>query len=188
MPDLFNGNPVSEKDMNSPPGVDRRALLTEWKKHHGPETVDPILEKVISHINATYNPKFSAAAGYCFGAKYCIRLLGLPHTLQSAAIFHPAMLEQHELDAIVGKRQTLFVSAPDNDSSYTKEVRERTEARLKELADTEGFRYKATLLHGVGHGFAVRGDISDPWIKYSKEQTFRDAVEWFNGSERLLSA
>lgn len=187
IPDLFDGDAMTEADMNPPPGVNVMEVIGKWMPKHMPKSVDPIIEKVIAQTRATHNPKFSASVGYCFGGKYSVRLLAQEGVLQSAALFHPSMLEDAEVDAIVGKNQTLFVCSPDNDSLYTKTVRRRTEDQLQELSDSTGLRYKTVLLHGVGHGFAVRGDISDPWTKFSKEQAFTDAVAWLKGSEKLLA-
>lgn len=40
--------------------------------------------------------------------------------------------------------------------------------------------YQMTLYSGVEHGFAVRGDISKPDIKFAKEAAFLQAVQWFD--------
>lgn len=187
MPDLFNGDAIGENQLNPRPGFDPKAFFGAWFPNHTTVQVDPIIEAVRSAIAEQYKPKFSAASGYCYGTKYCIRMLGTETSnLQSAALFHPSFTDLAEVNAIIGTKQTVFVCAPDNDSAYTKELRHQTEDIFKEKADTLGFRYKCSLLHGVGHGFAVRGDISDPWIKLAKEQAFADAVEWFKGSEKIL--
>ena len=40
-------------------------------------------------------------------------------------------------------------------------------------------RYKREYFDGCTHGFAVRGDMSDPMTKAGKEGAFKSAVEWF---------
>lgn len=40
--------------------------------------------------------------------------------------------------------------------------------------------WQINLYSGVSHGFAVRGDLSDPKIKFAKEQAFLQAVHWFD--------
>lgn len=39
--------------------------------------------------------------------------------------------------------------------------------------------YKREYFEGCTHGFAVRGDTSDPKVKAGKEGAFRATVEWF---------
>ena len=45
--------------------------------------------------------------------------------------------------------------------------------------NTESEKYKRAYFPGCGHGFAVRGDLSKPEVKFGKEQSFVNAVEWF---------
>ena len=47
------------------------------------------------------------------------------------------------------------------------ELRHQTE---DELAKLNGVRYQVDLFSGVTHGFAVRGDINNPIVKYAKEK------------------
>jgi hypothetical protein len=44
--------------------------------------------------------------------------------------------------------------------------------------DPEGSAYKRTYYEGCTHGFAVRGDKSDPKVKFGKEDSFKQSVEW----------
>lgn len=39
--------------------------------------------------------------------------------------------------------------------------------------------YKREYFEGCTHGFAVRGDMSDPKVKAGKEGSFKATVEWF---------
>lgn len=39
--------------------------------------------------------------------------------------------------------------------------------------------YKREYFDGCTHGFAVRGDLSDPKVKAGKEGAFKATVEWF---------
>jgi hypothetical protein len=39
--------------------------------------------------------------------------------------------------------------------------------------------YKREYFEGCTHGFAVRGDLSDPKVKAGKEGAFNAAVTWF---------
>lgn len=39
--------------------------------------------------------------------------------------------------------------------------------------------YKREHWDGVHHGFAIRGDLSDPQVTKAKEGAFKSAVQWF---------
>lgn len=38
--------------------------------------------------------------------------------------------------------------------------------------------YKRNYFEGCAHGFAVKGDLSDPVVKAAKEGAFKGTVEW----------
>lgn len=170
VPDLFHDDPVK---LNPPAGWD---LAKDWLPQHSIPQTQPVVDKIVEGVRAKYNPKFSVAIGFCFGAKYAIRLLGTGY-IQAVSVFHPSLVELDEVKAIKGN---LLITAPDDDYIYTTELRHATEVVLKELGSTKGIKYRQNVLHSIGHGFAIRGDISDPWIKYSKEKAFRDTIEWFD--------
>lgn len=173
IPDIFNGEPVA---LNPPEGFN---LATDWFPRHTPEFTQPTVDKFVEAVYSKYNPKFATAIGFCFGAKYAVRLLGTGK-IQAASIFHPSFVTIEEIQEIKGP---LLITAPDDDTLYTTQLRRETEDALKELGETKGIKYRQNLLHGIGHGFAARGDISDPWIKYSKEKAVRDSIEWFEVAE-----
>lgn len=58
----------------------RRCVLDMWLARHTPENTMPIIEKVLRAVRETYaDTAYDAsvgvlAVGYCFGAKYVLRL------------------------------------------------------------------------------------------------------------------
>lgn len=195
IPDLFSGDAIDEAVLASKSTEDRRASFMEWAVNHTTEHVENIIEPLITAYQEIFGrPQFSAAVGYCFGAKYALRLQGFSRivqnnkdiTINSVALFHPSFLDIDEFKAIK-PRSNLLLAASDDDSAYTYEFRVLTEKTLKTLGEDKEvqLKYKTILLHGVGHGFAVRGDISNPWIKQAKEGAFRDALEWFKSTEQI---
>ncbi len=58
---------------------------------------------------------------------------------------------------------------------FPKEVHEGTDAIFAKFEHG----YKREYFDGCSHGFAVRGDLSDPKVKAGKEGAFVSAVEWF---------
>lgn len=41
-------------------------------------------------------------------------------------------------------------------------------------------RFQVQLFQGVEHGFALRCDLNDPWQKYTKEQSLKGIIEFFD--------
>lgn len=165
LPDIFSKDAVS---LNPPAGFD---LFNDWFPKHTPEITGPIIDKIVESIKAKWSPKWVVATGYCFGAKYAIRLLGSGF-VNVAAVFHPSFVTLDEVKAIKGP---LYIGAAETDTIFPADLRRQTEDALLEIKA----KYRLTLNHGVEHGFSVRGDISDPWIKYAKERVFYDAIDWF---------
>ncbi|RCK58927.1 hypothetical protein Cantr_07251 [Candida viswanathii] len=48
-------------------------------------------------------------------------------------------------------------------------------------------RYQVDLFSGVAHGFAVRGDIKDPVVRYAKEKALSDQLCFFDSVQALKS-
>ncbi|VVT57461.1 uncharacterized protein SAPINGB_P005707 [Magnusiomyces paraingens] len=171
IPDLFSDDSAP---LNPPATFN---LFNDWFPKHTPEITQPIVDKVVELIRSKWNPEYLVATGFCFGAKYAVRLLGAGK-VQTVAIFHPSFVSIDEVKAIKGP---LYIGASEVDTIFPANLRRDTEDVLKEI----GAKYRLTLNHGVAHGFSVRGDVSDPWIKYAKERVFADAVDWFRISYEI---
>lgn len=156
-PDLLHGDPV---ELNPPEDFD---LVNGWLPKHMAEFTQPDVDKVVDAVYEQYNPQFAMSIGFCFGAKYAIRSLG-NGKVKAVSVFHPSWVTIDEVKRIRGP---LLITAPDDDLIYTTSLRRKTEDALKELGETRGIKYRQNLVYGIGHGFASRGDISDPWIKFS---------------------
>ncbi|VVT58074.1 uncharacterized protein SAPINGB_P006024 [Magnusiomyces paraingens] len=176
VPDLFNNDAVPL----NPPTENRSNFLNDWRPKHTPEITQPIVDTIVKSILSKWAPKWIVATGYCYGAKYAVRLLGTG-SINSAAIFHPSFITIDEIKAINVEKTTLYIGAAEVDPVFQATLRHETEDVLQKI----GAKYRLTLNHGVSHGFAVRGDISDPWIKYAKERVFADAVDWFKISHQI---
>lgn len=64
----------------------------------------------------------------------------------------------------------------ETDHIFTQELRHKSE----DILIASGNPYQINLFSGVAHGFAVRGDLSKPVNKFSKEQAFLQAIAWFD--------
>jgi dienelactone hydrolase len=85
---------------------------------------------------------------------------------------HPSFVDKEEIDAVVGP---LTIAAAETDHIFSPEKRHETEKLLKDGKKT----YQITLYSGVEHGFAVRADLSKKEVKYAKEATLLQQLQWF---------
>ncbi|KAJ5718460.1 hypothetical protein N7488_004106 [Penicillium malachiteum] len=158
MPDLFYGDAVP---LNKPVEFD----MEKWRngnyhpqgRNHLPETVDPI--KI-------------GAVGYCFGGKYVVRHL-VPGKIDVGFTAHPSHIDEIELKGIQGP---LAIAAAEHDKIFSAEKRHTSEAILQET----GLPYQVSLYSGVSHRFGVRGDPTEPEVRFAMRSAFLQAVEWFN--------
>ncbi|GIJ90423.1 hypothetical protein Asppvi_009377 [Aspergillus pseudoviridinutans] len=167
LPDLFNGDQISIGDYDA-----KRIDVGAWLSRHTVDDVAPIVEAAIKHLRTVLQVQKVAAAGYCFGGKYVVRYLKVGQ-LDSGYIAHPSFVTKEELSAI---QRPLSISAAEHDPIFTTANRHASEETLIGT----GQEFQINLFSGVSHGFAIRGDLSQPRVRFSKEQAFAQAVSWFN--------
>ena len=145
-----------------------------WKKRHEPHATDPILEKVVRYIHTTYGKDVKiGGAGYCFGGRYVIRLMGAG-ILDVGVINHPSFFTMEEVGKL-GRGKSLAIYAAETDDILPPEKRRETEDVLTKVGAT----WMGTVFSGTEHGFSVRGDLTVKEVKFAKERAFQGAVEWF---------
>jgi dienelactone hydrolase len=173
MPDLYEGDAVP---LNRPDDFD----VVAWGQHsgptgkgHGPGQVDPIIEAVIREMRSNLGVKKIGGVGYCFGAKYVARFLAEGRGIDVGATAHPSFVDKEEIDAVAGP---LKIAAAETDHIFSPEKRHETEKLLKDGRKT----YQITLYSGVEHGFAVRADLSKREVKYAKDATLLQQLQWFD--------
>jgi dienelactone hydrolase len=163
--DVFHGDPIS---LNRPEGFDFPA----WRKNHGVERVDPVVDAVIKHARTNLGVKKLGGVGYCFGAKSVVRFLK-PGVLDAGFVAHPSFVDADEVKALKGP---LSIAAAETDAIFPAEKRRETEDILFTLDSP----WQINLYSDVEHGFAVRADLTKPRVKWAKEQAFLQAVAWFD--------
>ncbi len=68
----------------------------------------------------------------------------------------------------------LLINSCTVDSQFPPESQTQADKILADFAPG----YKREYFEGCTHGFAVRGDLSDPKVKAGKEGAFKSVVEW----------
>ncbi|KAL2825358.1 dienelactone hydrolase family protein [Aspergillus cavernicola] len=166
LPDLFNGDQVKVGDYDA-----KKIDIGSWISRHTVDDVAPVVEAAMTYLRADLGVKSVAAAGYCFGAKYVVRYLK-EGAIDSGYIAHPSLVTNDELGAI---QRPLAISAAEHDTIFTTAKRHASEEIL--IGTGQGFQIN--LFSGVSHGFASRGDLSQPHVLFAKGQAFAQAVAWF---------
>ncbi|KAF8876791.1 dienelactone hydrolase endo-1,3,1,4-beta-D-glucanase [Gymnopilus junonius] len=137
--------------------------------NHGAAQTRPTLDKVINALKEQGVTIFGAT-GYCFGGRYVFDL-AFENIIKAGVVAHPSLLQvpaDLEKYFSTSKVPLLINSCP-------------SQAKADEIFGDGKFApgYKRNFYEGCTHGFAVRGDMSDPKVKAGKEGAFKETVEWF---------
>jgi dienelactone hydrolase len=85
---------------------------------------------------------------------------------------HPSLLDKQEIEAVGVPTQIL---APETDTQLTPELKEFCNKTIPAL----GVEYDYQYFPGLAHGFATRGDMTNPLQKKGLERAKNAAVHWF---------
>jgi len=213
MPDQFEGdaapNSTPEPAPASEPSFIERVklglvdgaksfLIDMWLARHTPETVMPLMHKVLSaakeeFADAVANGGGIYAVGYCFGARYVL-LLGGEHTdsvmwgqdkpgdeeqgtakkgpfIKAGVVAHGTQVAPDDIAAVKVPMSLICV---EDDPLFPEEVRKAGEDALVK----SGVEHEIKIYPGVPHGFAVLGDYDDSKIKEAQQQAFGEMLGW----------
>ncbi|EMG46530.1 AIM2 Protein AIM2 [Candida maltosa Xu316] len=146
----------------------------EWFGKHHPGITSPIVNTFLTTLRKDQKDlKQVFGIGYCFGAKFVVENLGKDGLLDVGAVAHPSMLTVEDIGKIVNP---ILISTGENDQAFNPELRTQTIEKLSELAEV---RWQVDIFKGATHGYAVKGDLTNPLIKYAKEKTLLDQAYWF---------
>ncbi|GAW00707.1 dienelactone hydrolase endo- -beta-d-glucanase [Lentinula edodes] len=151
--DYFNGDPVGENALGAGFSIETPGLKERGVAVFG-------------------------AVGYCFGASYVFPL-AIENKVKAAMIAHPARSIPESLqDYFNFSKAPLLINSCEFDPTFPLEACAKADDILGEGKFAPG--YKRVHWEGCKHGFAVRGDMSDPKVKAGKEGAFKETVEWFS--------
>ncbi|KAK4667947.1 uncharacterized protein QC764_703300 [Podospora pseudoanserina] len=163
VPDLFAGSPAPS-DINDPASAN--FSIPAFLAAHQPPVTDPIIASAISHLRGSLNISSIAAAGYCFGGRYALRVVNpSPGGADVAFAAHPSLLTDEEIS---GVEKPVSVAAADRDELLTAARR----AEVEGLLLGAGGRYQVGVYGGTPHGFAVRANYSVESERFGKEGAF----------------
>lgn len=116
-----------------------------------------------------------AAVGYCYGARLVFDL-AFGGEIKVSAASHPSLLQLEDFDRYAKEVNIpLLINSCETDPQFPKDKQEYAD---KVFADFKA-GWSRPYFPGATHGFAVRGDLSDPKVKAAKEGAFKNTVEWF---------
>ncbi|KAI0314053.1 Alpha/Beta hydrolase protein [Amylostereum chailletii] len=168
-PDLFEGDPVPIAQMEA-----GTFDFVPWLARHPVAHTEKRVRSVVAALRERGIDAF-AATGYCYGGRLTFNL-AFDNTIKAAATSHPSLLQLEDIDKYVSTSKVpLLINACEVDGQWPKEKQDRAVERFKDFAPGFAQPY----FPGCTHGFAVRGDLSDPLVKAGKEGAFKNTVEWF---------
>jgi len=150
--------------------------FNKWIGSNKPDVTEPRIRKVVATLKAS-GVKRIGVVGYCYGARSAFNL-AYEHEIHVVAVSHPSLL-QIPADAekyLQSSQAPLHINSCEVDEQFPKEAQEKTDELLGNGKFAPG--YQRAYFEGCTHGFAVRGDTSNPKVKAGKEGAFKANVEW----------
>lgn len=100
------------------------------------------------------------------------------HTLSVGVVNHPSLLQiPEDLEKIKTTGTPILFNTCEVDQLYPPEA-QAVGDKILGNGSMEGPTYKRNYYPGCRHGFATRGDKSDPNVKFGKEDAFKQSVGW----------
>ncbi|OJJ61882.1 hypothetical protein ASPSYDRAFT_75877 [Aspergillus sydowii CBS 593.65] len=154
--DYFRGDPVwkhrRDRHDHSNPDFDYEA----WKQKHM-AFADEAVPRWVDEVKRTYGQSSTkyACVGYCFGAPYVCDELA-KSTVTAGAFAHPAFLKDSHFEKIT---KPLLLSCSGEDHTFPQEARQIA----LDILESGNKTYHLQLFSGVSHGFALRGNMNNPY-------------------------
>lgn len=166
---------------NDPFVADGSMDFNDWFQNHPVDLTVDICKKFFDNFIKIHKKiDYSAGIGYCFGAKYLSHYLTSNGLLDIGAFAHPSFVSDDELNKI---SKPLLLSCSEVDEIFTDDLR----LQSKKILQKNKIHYQFDLFSNTTHGFSVRGDLTDPLVKYAAEKTIRDQIDWFNFHDPTLN-
>jgi len=171
MPDILIGDPYPDSELGKAT-FDREA----WRARHPSETWQNIVDKVVAVLKEQGVTRIGTT-GYCFGAMPAF-YLAIKNESHVTVIAHPSPSVTGDLEKYkAASKAPLLINSCETDPAFPAEAQATADKIFGEGKFAPG--YERTYWEGCTHGFAVRGDLTNPKIKAGKEGAFKASVEFF---------
>jgi len=170
--DYLAGDPLSPDAFSTP-----NFNIGEWFGKHPLPSIREPLDKVIAALKEEGATTFGAT-GYCLGGRFVFDL-GFENLIKVGVTAHPSLLKvPDDLERYAKESKApLLINSCTTDQQFPLEAQAKADEILGGGKFAPGFHRE--YFEGCTHGFAVRGDLSDPKVKAGKEGAFVKSVEWF---------
>ncbi|KAF5337443.1 hypothetical protein D9758_017164 [Tetrapyrgos nigripes] len=167
MPDYFLGDPFPQ---------DGSITNDAWHLNHTEAITTPPLLAVLDALRVQGVQQIGVS-GYCFGGLYATRLTQ-NNTVAVATMAHPSSLAIPDDYILVKANSTVPVqiNSGEFDTGFTPALAEQTDEVM--VGYVPGYNHTAWA--GVGHGFAVSANASDPVAVAAKEGSFEVMSSWIS--------
>ncbi|TBU38859.1 alpha/beta-hydrolase [Dichomitus squalens] len=171
-PDLFGDDAVPPDALNPGSSFD----LMGWLEKHSVDSKLPIIRQLIAALKTQGITKF-AAIGFCYGGRPAF-ILGFTNEIDVVAVSHPSLLQiPVDLERYAAhSKAPLLINACEFDPQFPRSAGQNADELFGGGKFAPG--YEHTYWEGCTHGFAVRGDLSDPKVKAGREGAFKATVEF----------
>lgn len=172
--DYLHGDPIPADALKSPGFHD---MIKTWIANHGAERTRAPIDRVVAALKDQRVTRF-AAVGYCLGGRYAFDL-AFDGVIEVTVVSHPSFLNiPSDLQKYKEKSKApLLINSCEVDDQFPELAQAHADRILgngNQCTDT----YQREYFAGCTHGFAVRGDLSKPEVKYGKERAFEVTVEF----------
>ncbi|KAF9457820.1 dienelactone hydrolase endo-1,3,1,4-beta-D-glucanase [Collybia nuda] len=173
IPDYLNGDPV--------PVDDPTFNMTAWLPNHTEAQTMPTLLAAIDGLKKEGFKEF-LSTGYCFGGLYSTRL-SQQNIVKVGTMAHPSLLTvPDDFETLLANSHVpIQMNSAELDTAFSPAVQAIADGILGDGKYRPG--YDRPFFTGVGHGFAVRANLSNPIEKEAKEGAFFAAVKWLRAHD-----
>ncbi|EKM50541.1 uncharacterized protein PHACADRAFT_263879 [Phanerochaete carnosa HHB-10118-sp] len=152
--------------------------MQEWFGRNGPDFSEPRIRKVLAALKEQGVTKIGVT-GFCYGARSGFNL-AFENAITALAVSHPSLLQiPKDIETLKEKSNVpVLINSCTIDTQFPIESQQKTDELLGNGQYKAG--YERTYWEGCTHGFAVRGDLSDPKVLAGKEGAFKATCNWFH--------
>lgn len=176
----FDGEVVSIGMLGADPELAKKFDLMEFIGRNSKEIRFPEIKANAIALKKELGFKKVGAIGFCYGGWAVFQLGAKSNPLVDCiSMAHPSMCTEEEIAAVGVPVQ---INAPEMDTMFTQEMKDFCNNTIPSL----GVEYDYQYFPGLAHGFATRGDMSDPAQKKGLERAKNAAVHWFQTVSHLI--